>query len=153
MTSEITREKVQEILDRNAAEARRKEANLDAQERKLRLHINDNHAIKTAPKASERPQNKPEVEEVPHVQAEAVPLSRREQEAAGCHSWYQFMFMVFAPLLLVSMLVSLADGAPIAIPLLILMVAYTCMLLVMSIIAFVPKTARAEIKQFIRSLN
>lgn len=153
MTNEITRENVQKILDRNASEANRKEATLEAQERKLRLHINDNHATKTAPKASELLQNKPEAEEVPQIQAEAVQLSRREQEAAECRAWYKFMALVFGPLLIAAMLVSLAGTAPIAIPLLILMAAYTGMLLVMSIIAFFPKTARAEIKQFIRYLN
>lgn len=149
--SKVYREIVQAGLDSRAAE--RVEATLEKQARLLRIIINDNHSTKTAPKSSEQPQKKAEPQEVPQVQAEAVQLSRREQEAAECRAWYKFMALVFGPLLIAAMLVSLAGTAPIAIPLLILMAAYTGMLLVMSIIAFFPKTARAEIKQFIRYLN
>lgn len=149
--SKVYREIVQAGLDSRAAE--RVEANLEKQARLLRLIINDNHSTKTAPKSSEQPQEKAKTEEVPQVQAEAVPLSRREQEAAECRAWYKFMALVFVPLIVAALLVSLAGTAPIAIPLLILMAAYTGLILLTSIIAFFPKTARAEIKQFIRSLN
>lgn len=149
---EINRQIVQAGLDHRAAEFKKREAVLEKQARLLRLIINDNHTTKTTPKASERPQNKPDVKEEPQVQEQAVPLSRQEQEDADRHPWYRFMFMVFAPLILVSMLVFLAGGAPITIPLLILLAAYTCLLLVMSIIAFFPKPDPAAIKQFVRSL-
>lgn len=151
MSNEITRENVQEILDRNAAEAKRKEAALEAQERKLRLTINDNHATKTMTE-SQRAQKEQEAQE-----AELAKRQERRaelaQETNDCNAWYKFMSLVFGPLLIAGLLVSLAGTAPIAIPLLILMAAYTGLILLTSIIAFFPKTARAEIKQFIRSLN
>ena len=149
--SKVYREIVQAGLDSRAAE--RVEATLEKQARLLRLIINDNHSTKTTPKSPEKPQKKAEPKEIPKVQAEAVPLSRQEQEAAECHAWYKFMSLVFGPLLIDGLLVALAGTAPIAIPLLLLMAAYAGVLLVMSIIVFFPKTARAEIKQFIRSLN
>lgn len=149
--SKVYREIVQAGLDSRAAE--RVEATLEKQARLLRLIINDNHSTKTTTKSPEQPQNKVESQEVPHVQAEPVPLSRREQEVAECRAWYRFAALVFGPILIAGMLVSLAGTAPIAIPLLILMAAYTGLLLLTSIIIFFPKPARAEIKQFIRSLN
>lgn len=45
MNNEITRENVQEIIDRNAANL--KDAFMDSQERQLRLTINHNHTEKT----------------------------------------------------------------------------------------------------------
>lgn len=149
--SKVYREIVQAGLDSRAAE--RVEANLEKQARLLRLIINDNHTTKTTPKASERPQNKDKPKEVAQVQAEAVPMTGREQEAEECRAWYKFMALVFAPLILASLLVSLAGTAPIAIPLLILMAAYTGLILLTSIIVFFPKPARAEIKQCIRSFK
>ena len=148
--SKVYREIVQAGLDSRAAE--RVEATLEKQARLLRLIINDNHSTKTATKTPEKPQKKAEPQEVPQVQAEAVPLSRREQEAAECRAWYKFIALVFVPLLIAGLLVSLAGTAPISIPLLILMAAYTGLILVVSIIYFFPKPNPAAIKQFIRSL-
>lgn len=153
MTNEITRENVQSRLDRRAAEFKKREAVLEKQARLLRHIINDNHTDKTTPKASEQPQEKAKTEEVPQIQAEAVPLSRREQEAAECRAWYKFMALVFVPLIVAALLVSLAGTAPIAILLHIFMAAYTGLILLTSIIAFFPKPARAEIKEFIHSIH
>lgn len=149
--SKVYREIVQAGLDSRATE--RVEATLEKQARLLRLIISDNHSTKTSPKSPEPPKNKIEPKGMSQVQAEAIPLSRREQEVAECRAWYRFVALAFGPLLIAGMLVSLAGTAPIAIPLLILMAAYTGLILLTSIIAFFPKTARVEIKQFIRSLN
>lgn len=146
MTNEITRENVQSRLDHRAAEFKKREAVLERQAQLLRLIINDNHSTKTAPKSPERPQDKAKTEEVPQVKAEVVPLSRREQEAAECRAWYKFMSLVFGPLLIAGMLVSLAGTAPIAIPLLILMAAYTGIILLTAIKAFFPKHSLRYIK-------
>lgn len=142
--SKVYREIVQAGLDSRAAE--RVEATLEKQARLLRLIINDNHSTKTTPKSPEPPQNKTKPQEMPQVQAEAVPLSRREQEAAECRAWYRFVSLVFGPLLIAGLLVSLAGTAPIAIPLLILMAAYTGLLLLTAIKAFFPKPSISQIK-------
>ena len=119
MTNAITRENVQEILDRNASVFKRKEADLEAQERQLRLHINDNHATKTMTE-SQRAKQEQEAR-----MAELAKLHERRaelaQEGDECDAWYQVMALIFGPLLIASMLVSIAGTAPIAIPLLILM--------------------------------
>lgn len=146
MTNEINRENVQKIVDRNAAEYKRKEAALEAQERKLRKIINQNHldktSTKTATKVPQLPQEEPKEVEKECVKAlEERPDRRAElaQEAESCNTWYQFMFLVFAPLILVSMLVTLAGGAPITIPLLICMAAYIALIFATAIKAFFPK--------------
>ena len=144
MTNAITRENVKEILDRNASVFKRKEADLEAQERQLRLHINDNHATKTMTESQRAKQ-----EQEARI-AELAKLherrAERAREADECETWYQFMFLVFAPLLLTSMLVTLADGAPITIILLIAMALYTTALLLTAIKAFFPKPSISHIK-------
>ena len=142
--SKVYREIVQAGLDSRAAE--RVEANLEKQARLLRLIINDNHSTKTAPKIPEPPQNKVKPQDVPQVHVESVPPSRREQEAEYCDAWYRFVALVFAPLLIAGLMVSLAGTAPIAIPLLILMAAYTGLLLLTAIKAFFPKPSISQLK-------
>lgn len=151
MTTEITREKVQQFLDSNAAEAKRKEAALEAQERKLRLHINDNHATKTMTE-SQRAKKEQEAWEA-ELAMRQERRAERAQEGNECNAWYRFMLLVFAPLILAGLLVSIAGNAPISILLLVIMIAYTGLILAKSIIAFFPKPDPAAIKQFIRSLN
>ena len=144
MTNEITRENVQEILDRNAAEAKRKEEALEAQERKLRLHINGNHATKTMTESQRAKQ------ELEAWEAEQAKRQERRAEMAQerdeCETWYKFMFLVFSPLILTSMLVTLADGAPITIVLLGAMALYTAALLLTAIKAFFPKPSISQLK-------
>ena len=161
--SKVYREIVQAGLDSRAAE--RVEATLEKQARLLRLIINDNHKLGAAARhndgyaqvdektriamyaqAAQCPQNKAKAEKVPEVKADAVPLTRREQEAAECRAWYKFMALVFGPLLVAGMLVSIAGTAPIAIPLLILMAAYTVLILLTAIKAFFPKPSISQIK-------
>ena len=137
MTNEITRENVQAILDRNTAEAKRKEAYMDAQERQLRLHINGNHATKTMTESQREKQAQEAMEaELAKRQERRAELA---QEGEECNAWYQFTFQVVAPLILASMFVNLADGAPIAIVLLIAMTLYTAAILLAAIKAFFPK--------------
>lgn len=102
MTNEITRENVQHILDRNAAEFKSKEAAMYEQERQLRLHINDNHATKTLTE-SQRAQKKAKEEQ----EARAAALAKRQQERAErameaetCITWYRFLIRVFTPILI-----------------------------------------------------
>lgn len=144
MTNAITKENIQNFLDRNAAEHKSKEEVMYEQERKLRLHINGNHATKTMTES----QRVKQVQEAWEAEQAKRQMRRAElaQERDECETWYQFMFMVFAPLLLTSMLVALADGAPITIILLIAMALYIAALLLISIKAFFPKPSISYIK-------
>ena len=138
----INRENVQQILDRNAAEAKRKEADLYKQERKLRLIINQNHTDKTAVKAPERPQEEPkktEEEWGKELTRRSERRAQRAQEHDSCTAWYRFMLLVFAPLIAAGLLVSLAGSAPITFILLTAMVAFTALILLTAIKAFFPK--------------
>lgn len=150
MTNEITRENVQQIVDRNAAEHKRKAATLEAQERKLRKIINQNHTdkttVQTATTATKVAQKEPKEAEKECTKAMDERSERRAQEAESCNSWYQFMLLVFGPLLIASLLVSLAGGAPITIPLLLCMAAYVALILLTSIKAFFPKPNLQPIK-------
>lgn len=150
MSNEITRENVQQIVDRNAAEHKSKAAAMEAQERKLRKIINQNHTdkttVQTAATAPQIVQKKPKEAERECTKAMDERAERRAQEAEYCNAWYQFIFLVFAPLILVSMLVTLAGGAPITIPLLICMAAYVALILLTSIKAFFPKSILTSIK-------
>lgn len=136
MSNEITRENVQEILDRNSAAYKQKEAALNEQERKLRLHINDNHATKTASKAQLAQRRAKE-------EAEAQAKRQQKQayaakEAAECHAWYRFMFGAFSPILIAAPVISLAGGAPVTILVAFLMAAYTFLVIVFITKAFFP---------------
>lgn len=149
MSSKVYREIVQAGLDTRAAE--RVEANLEKQARLLRLIISDNHSTKTLT-ASQLAQKKAKEEEEARNAAHAKSQQERT-EKAKCYAWYRFIGVVFGPLIAAALLASLAGTAPIAFLLHICMAAYTGLLLVTSIIAFFPKTARAEIRRFIRSMN
>ena len=136
MTTEITRENVQHILDHNAAEYKRKEADLYEQERQLRLTINDNHATKTASKA-QKAQKK--------AKEEAEALAKRQQkqayaakEAAQCRAWYRFMLGAFSPILIAAPLIAIAGSAPITILAAFLTAAFTLLVIVAIIKAFFP---------------
>ena len=147
--SKVYREIVQAGLDIRSAE--RVEATLEKQARLLRLIINDNHSTKTLT-ASHLAQKKAKEEEEARIAANEKTKQARS-EKAQCYAWYRFIGIVFCPLFVVGLLVSLADTAPIAIPLLILMAAYTGLLLLICIFAFFPKPARAEIREIIRSFK
>lgn len=147
--SKVYREIVQAGLDSRAAD--RVEANLEKQARLLRLIISDNHSTKTLT-ASQLAQKKAKEEE----EARNAARAKRQQERSEtdqCYAWYRFIGIVFGPLIVAALLASLAGTAPIAFLLHIFMAAYTGLILLTSIIVFFPKTARTEIKQFIRSLN
>lgn len=113
MSNKVYREIVQAGLDNRAAE--RIEANLEKQARLLRLIINDNHSTKTTPKttpkASEQPQKAPKKEEPKVVQAEPIPIARREQEAAYCMAWYRLILWIFAPLLVAALALTITTHA------------------------------------------
>lgn len=148
MTNEITRENVQQILDRNSAEARRKEADLYEQERQLRKIINKNHTTNTITKPQLAQQRAKEAEEARNAELAKRQERRAElaQEAEGCTAWYRFMLLVFGPLILAGMMVSIAGSAPITIPLLLCMAAYVALILVISIKSFFPKPNIPTIK-------
>lgn len=150
MTNAITRENVQEILDRNAAAYRSKEAAMDAQERQLRLTINDNHATRTMTE-SQRAQKEQEA-----VAAELAKRQERRaelaQEGNECNAWYKFMLLVFGPLIAAGLLVAIAGTAPIVLPLLILMVAYTGLILLTAVKEFFPKHSISLIKTAVTRL-
>ena len=141
---EITRENVQKILDRNSAEAKRKEAVLEEQERQLRLHINGNHATKTMTE-SQRAKKEQEAQEA-ELAKRQVRRAELAQEGEECNAWYKFMLLVFGPLIAASLLVSMAGSAPVSIPLLILMAAYTGLILLTAIKEFFPKPCLRHLK-------
>lgn len=139
MNTAINRENVQKILDRNAAE--RKEAALEAQARKLRIIINDNHtaktAVKTAVEAPELPQEEPK-EAAEALTRRQEKRAERDMEAAECHAWYQFMLRVFSPILIAALVIALAGHAPVSILVAFLMAAYTFLFAMLIIKAFSP---------------
>lgn len=136
MPNEITRENVQEILDRNSAAYKQKEAALNEQERKLRLHINDNHATKTASKAQlAQRKAKEEAEALEKCQQKRT---ERARESAECHAWYRFMFGAFSPILIAAPVIALAGRAPVTILVAFLMAAYTSLVAMLIIKAFSP---------------
>lgn len=61
MSTEITREKVQNGLDRKKTERIRREAAMDSQERQLRLTINHNHTEKTMTEMQRREARQEEI--------------------------------------------------------------------------------------------
>lgn len=144
MTNAITRENVQEILDRNAAKAKSKEEVMYEQERKLRLHINGNHATKTMTESQRAKQElEARMAELAKVHERRAALA---QEGDECNAWYEFIALVFGPLILTSMMVTLADGAPITIILLIAMALYAAAILLTAIKAFFPKLSLSKLK-------
>lgn len=101
MNTATNRQIVQEGLDRRAA--LRKEAALEAQARKLRIIINDNHILKTTGKAPARiPESrqtaaKTEPRRMDHRQEDRA---ERAAEASYCADWYGYLLRVFTPLLI-----------------------------------------------------
>lgn len=101
MTTEITRENVQQIIDRHAAENQRKEVDMYRQEYKLRRIINDNHATKTlmeSQRAEKRAKEEAEARSAALLKRQQE-RAERAQEANECNRWYQLMIRVFAPIL------------------------------------------------------
>lgn len=98
--TEINRQIVQQGLDRRAAHARKMEALLESQERKLRLIINENHIRATGgyvpQESAQRPQQ-PKKESSAALARRQEQRAERAQEAAWCADWYRFLLRVFAP--------------------------------------------------------
>lgn len=104
-TNKVYREIVQDGLDRRAAE--RRDAALEKQARKLRLHINANHIAKTGKKAAQQSERrKAEVEALKRKQEIRA---QRAAEAAYCADWYGFMLRIFAPLMIAAATIGLAN--------------------------------------------
>lgn len=110
-TNKVYREIVQDGLDRRAAEKR--DAALEAQARKLRLHINANH---TAKLSMLYPPEQPERREE-ESKAKAQELKRKQEaraqraaEAAYCTAWYGFMLRIFAPLFIAAATIGMANN-------------------------------------------
>lgn len=142
----INRENVQQILDRNTAN--RKEAILEAQARKLRLHINANHAAILAklfpPEQPERRQ------EEARAKAEALrrKQEKREQraaEAAYCTDWYGFMLRIFAPLMIAAATIGLCNKGVLPIGLAIICAIVACLISVETFAhRYIPYECNAE---------
>lgn len=98
--TETNRQIVQQGLDRRAAHARKMEALLESQERKLRLTINENHIRATggyAPQESAQRPQEPKKESSATLARRQKERAERAQEAAWCSAWYRFLLRVFAP--------------------------------------------------------
>jgi len=131
----INRENVQQILDRNTAN--RKEAILEAQARKLRLHINANHIAKTGKKAAQQPERRQE-----EARAKAEALKRKQEvraqraaEAAYCTDWYGFMLRIFAPLIIAASTIGLCNKGVLPIGLAIICAIAACLISVDGFVA------------------
>ena len=112
--TEINRQIVQQGLDRRAAHAKRMDALLETQERKLRLIINDNHIRATGgyvPQASAQRPQEPKVESSAALARRQEKRAERAQEAAWCADWYRFLLRVFAPFLVAALALVLSDLA------------------------------------------
>lgn len=98
--TEINRQIVRQGLDRRAAHAKKMEALLETQERKLRLIINDNHIRATGGYVPQETAQRPQE---PKNESSAALTRRQEKraelahEAAWCADWYRFLLRVFAP--------------------------------------------------------
>lgn len=104
-SNKVFREIAQDGLDRRA-DARR-DAALEAQARKLRLIINENHIAKTGKKAAQQSERrKAEVEALKRKQEIRA---QRVAEAAYCADWYGFMLRIFAPLFIAAATIGMAN--------------------------------------------
>ena len=142
----INRENVQQILDRNTAN--RKEAILEAQARKLRLHINANHTAKLAklfpPEQPERRQAeaKARAERMKRMQEKRA---QQAAEAAYCTDWYGFMLRIFVPLIIAAATIGLFNKGVLPIGLAIICAIAACMASVHVFVSrFVPHECNAE---------
>ena len=111
-TNKVYREIVQDGLDRRAA----REAALEAQARKLRIIINDNHIAKTGNKVAQHSECRQE-EAKAKAKAKAEHLKRKQEarakraaEAAYCTDWYGFMIRLFAPLFIAAATLGLCNN-------------------------------------------
>lgn len=112
--TEVNRQIVQQGLDRRAAHARRMEAILETQERKLRLIINDNHIRATGgyvPQASAQHRQEPKSESTAALTRRQEERAERAMEAAWCADWYWFLFRVFAPFFVAALALVLSNFA------------------------------------------
>lgn len=110
--TEINRQIVRQGLDRRAAHAKKMEALLETQERKLRLIINDNHIRAQGvniPQASAQRSQEPKRESSAALTRRKEERAERAQEAAWCADWYRFLFRVFAPLFAAVLALVLSD--------------------------------------------
>lgn len=107
----ITRENVQAILDRNSAEAKRKEAALNEQERQLRLIINNNHIRSQGGEVpSQRPERPRKAPKDPAKEQARIKAMRaqRAAEARYCSDWYIFLLRVFTPVVFACLAIELS---------------------------------------------
>lgn len=82
MSSEEARQTVQKGLERRAAESRRKEADLEAQARKLRATINDNHTTRTLTEVQRKAMEQEQREARRTARMEAKARERAREDAA-----------------------------------------------------------------------
>lgn len=109
-SNKVYREIVQDGLDRRAAE--RRDAALEKQARKLRLHINANHTAKLSELyPSEQPERRQEEVKVQaeHLKRKQEKRAARAAEAAYCAGWYGFILRVFTPMLIAAATIGLAN--------------------------------------------
>lgn len=144
--TKVFREIVQDGLDRRA-DARR-DAALEAQARKLRLHINANH---TAKLSELYPPERPErLQEEARAKAERLKRmqekrARKAAEAAYCTDWYGFMLRIFAPLLIAAATMGLCNTGVLPCALAIPCAIVACLISI-EIFAhrFIPRECEAE---------
>ena len=128
-SNKVYREIVQDGLDRRA-DARR-DAALEAQARKLRLHINANHTAKLSelypPEQPERRQEeaKAMAERLKRMQKIRA---QRAAEAAYCTDWYGFMLRIFAPLIIAAATIGLCNKGVLPIGLAIICAIAACLI-------------------------
>ena len=143
----INRQIVQEGLDRRSAHRKEREAALEAQARKLRLHINANHIAKTGKKTAQQPERRQE-----EVKAKAEALKHKQEiraqraaEAAYCADWYGFALRIFAPLIIAAATIGLCNNGVLPIGLTITCAIVACLDSVHVFVSrFVPHECNAE---------
>ena len=110
MTNEITRKAIEQFLQRNAAEQKRREAAQEAAGRNFRVHINQiTREHREQFEAAQEAQRREEERRA----AEAIRKQKREKrETRYCVSWYTFWIRAFVPLILAAIPVNLySNGA------------------------------------------
>lgn len=145
-TNKVYREIVQDGLDRRAAG--RRDAALEAQARKLRLHINANHTAKLSklypPEQPERRQEEAK-EKAEHLKRKQEKRAQRAADAAYCTDWYGFMLRIFTPLMIAAATIGLANTGVLPVALAIPFAIVACLISV-EIFAhrFIPRECNAE---------
>lgn len=129
MNTAANRQTVQEGLDRRAAE--RRDAVLEAQARKLRLIINDNHTAKTTYKIPaqrpECPQEEPKKATV-NQSRRAEEKAERAAEAAYCNAWYSCLLRSLTPMVIAAATLGLSVRGMLPFQLTIPCAIFSCML-------------------------